>query len=306
MERQSALPTVDARVDEGVAARANGHRRSRWLGAWRAFAKDRTSVAALVFLLAVVAASLLAPYLSPHGPYEAVAARNAPPMSEGLWLGADNDGRDVLTRLLWGGRVSLIAGLLPTILATIASLLLGTAAGYIGGLFDQVLMRILDVFFAFPLVLVAVVVAGILTPGLFTITVAIFIALVPYIARLTRVTTQTVKAEPYVEAARAGGAGEMAIVLRYILPNTIAPVIVYATTLVGMMMVLASALSFLGLGVQPPTADWGLMIAEGRTVLRRAPHVTIFPGALIVLVALSFGFLGDGIRDALDPRLRTR
>jgi peptide/nickel transport system permease protein len=167
-------------------------------------------------------------------------------------------------------------------------------------------MRILDMFFAFPLVLVAIVVAGVLKPGLWTITIAIFIALVPYVTRLVRTTTLTVKTQPYVEAARAGGATSWSILSRYVLPNTIAPVIVYSTTLIGMMMVLGSALSFLGLGVQPPTADWGLMVAEGRTILRKAPHVTIFPGLLIVATALAFGFIGDGLRDALDPRARSR
>jgi peptide/nickel transport system permease protein len=281
-------------------------RRSTWLQGWKAFSRDRGSVVALTFLLIVTLAAAFAPYLSPHDPYEAVARRNTPPLTEGLVLGADNDGRDVLTRLLWGGRISLFIGVLPTVLATVASLMIGVVAGYVGGWLDHVVMRILDIFFAFPLVLVAIVVAGVLTPGLITITIAIFIALVPYITRLVRVTTQTVKIQPYVEAARAGGATQFAILSRYVLPNTIAPVIVYATTMVGMMMVLGSALSFLGLGVQPPTADWGLMIAEGRTVLRRAPHVTIFPGLLVVLVGLAFGFVGDGLRDALDPRLRSR
>ncbi len=264
------------------------------------------SVVAVSFILLVVLLCLLAPYISPYDPFEAVAKRNSPPLTGGVFLGADADGRDVLTRLLWGGRVSLITGAVPTILATTVSLMIGIAAGYIGGWFDQLLMRGLDIFFAFPLVLVAIVVAGILTPGLFTVMIAIFIALIPYIARLVRTTTLTVKTQPYIEAARAGGARESVIILRYILPNTVAPVIVYATTLIGMMMVLGSALSFLGLGVQPPTADWGLMISEGRTVLRRAPHVTIFPGIMIVLVALAFGFVGDGLRDAMDPRLRSR
>jgi len=280
--------------------------RSRFRAAWAAYCRDRASFWALLFLMAVTLICLLAPYISPHDPFEAVANRNAPIGSEGVLLGADGDGRDVLTRLLWGGRVSLIIGVVPTLLAMVASIGIGIAAGYIGGWFDQVVMRILDMFFAFPLVLVSIVVAGVLRPGLMTITIAIFVALVPYITRLVRTTALSVKTQPYVEAARAGGAGSWAIVSRYIFPNIVAPVIVYSTTLMGMMMVLGSALSFLGLGVQPPTADWGLMVAEGRTVLRNAPHVTIFPGLVIVVVALAFGFIGDGLRDALDPRSRSR
>ncbi len=300
-ERSPAKATGEA--IEPVAASAHV---SRWRAAWRSFCRDRGSFWALVFVVAVTLVCVLAPFLAPHDPFEAVADRNAGIGSPGVLLGADGDGRDVLTRLLWGGQISLLIGMLPTVLATIASIVIGIAAGYIGGWFDLVVMRILDMFFAFPLVLVAIVVAGVLNPGLATITIAIFVALVPYITRLVRTTTLSVKTLPYVEAARAGGAGSWAIVSRYVFPNIVAPVIVYSTTLIGMMMVLGSALSFLGLGVQPPTADWGLMVAEGRTVLRKAPHITIFPGLLIVLVALAFGFIGDGLRDALDPRTRSR
>ena len=297
-------PVAVTASDSGEVAAA--HERRPLLEAWRSFRRDPGSLVALAFVLLVIALSLFAPYISPYDPFEAVASRNAAPLEPGVLLGADADGRDVLSRLLWGGRISLVTGIVPTFLATIVSLMIGIAAGYAGGWIDQALMRTLDIFFAFPLVLVAIVVAGILTPSIYTVMIAIFIALIPYIARLVRTTTLMVKTQPYVEAARAGGARESAVVFRYILPNTVAPVIVYATTLIGMMMVLGSALSFLGLGVQPPTADWGLMISEGRTVLRRAPHVTIFPGIMIVLVALAFGFIGDGLRDALDPRLRSR
>jgi peptide/nickel transport system permease protein len=307
------MPSMSAMPSDSSAPDASHDRepqpvleRHPFLEAWRAFRRDPGSVVALAFILLVIILSLLAPYISPHDPFQAVADRNASPLEPGVLLGADADGRDVLSRLLWGGRVSLVIGIVPTVLAAFVSLMIGIAAGYAGGWVDQAVMRTLDIFFAFPLVLVAIVVAGILTPSIYTVIIAIFIALIPYIARLARTTTLTVKTQPFVEAARAGGARETAVVFRYILPNTIAPVIVYATTMIGMMMVLGSALSFLGLGVQPPTADWGLMISEGRTVLRRAPHITIFPGIMIVLVALAFGFIGDGLRDALDPRLRSR
>lgn len=274
--------------------------------AWRAYARDKASLAALAFLLLVMAAAVFAPYVAPYDPDDMVGWRNAPPGEEGLLLGADGDGRDVLSRLIWGGRISLLIGVAPTLLAMTASLFVGIVAGYAGGWIDQAMMRILDMFFAFPLVLVAIVVAGILNPGLLTIIIAIFIALLPYITRLVRTTALSVKAQPYIEAARAGGASQWAIVTRYVLPNVVAPVVVYTTTLMGMMMVLGSALSFLGLGVQPPVADWGTMVSEGRALLKNAPHVTIFPGLAIITVALAFGFIGDGLRDALDPRSRKR
>ncbi len=276
------------------------------VGGWRAFARDKASLAALAYLLFVVIVAIFAPYIAPYDPYEDIAWRNSPPGVEGLIFGADGDGRDVLSRVIWGGRISLLMGVAPTFLAMIVSLLIGVFAAYIGRWIDQVVMRILDMFFAFPIVLMATVVAGILKPGLLTVCIAIFIALLPYITRLVRTTTIQIKSEPYIEAARAGGASDWAIVTRYVFPNVVAPVIVYATTLMGLMIVLGSALGFLGFGVQPPVADWGTMVEEGRVVLRKAPHVTIFPGVAIVTTALAFGFIGDGLRDALDPRSRGR
>lgn len=274
--------------------------------AWRTYSRDKAALGALIFLVLVALISILAPWISPHNPDENVANINAPPGTEGLLLGADVDGRDILSRLFWGGRIALLVGIGPTLAATLISLFLGLVAGYFGRWLDQLIMRVTDVFFAFPLVLLAIVIAGIMEPGVPTIIIAITIALTPYITRLVRTTTMTVKQQPYIEAARAGGAGSAAILVRYILPNMIAPVIVYATTLIGLMMVVGSGLSFLGLGVQPPDADWGTMVAEGRGVLKKAPHATIFPGLVIVLVSVAFSFIGDGLRDALDPRARVR
>jgi peptide/nickel transport system permease protein len=272
---------------------------------WAAFARDRAAVVSLVFLAVVLLAALFAPYISPHDPYDAVKEmRNAPPGSAGFLLGADSNGRDILTRLLWGGRISLLVGILPTLSAMVISLLLGISAGYLGGVVDQAIMRTLDVLFAFPLVLLAIAIAGVLQPGVATQIVAIMVVLVPYISRIARTATLQVKEQPYIEAARAGGAGEVAIIVRYVFPNMISPVLVYTTTLIGLMIVVGSGLSFLGLGVQPPAADWGIMVSDGRVVLSKAPHVTIFPGLVIVLVSLAFNFVGDGLREALDTKTR--
>ena len=282
---------------------AAGERRRRTVLAWSAFANDRAAVVSLFLLLIVTLAALFAPYISPHDPFEAVnTMRNAAPSSEGFLLGADSNGRDILSRLIWGGRTSLLVGFAPTFLAMVISLILGLAAGYLGGWVDQAIMRTLDVLFAFPLVLLAIAIAGVLRPGVGTEIIAITVVLVPYISRIVRTSTIQVTAQPYIEAALAGGAGPWAIVLRYVLPNMISPVIVYTTTLVGLMIVVGSGLSFLGLGVQPPAADWGAMVSDGRVVLKKAPHVTVFPGLLIVVVALAFNFVGDGLRDALDPK----
>ena len=274
--------------------------------AWIAYARDNAALGALAFVLLVALLAILAPLISPYDPDEAVTIRHAPVLTEGLILGADGDGRDILSRLFWGGRIALLVGIAPTLLAMFISMVLGVVAGYVGGWLDQLIMRILDIFFAFPLVLLAIAIAGMLEPGLMTIVLAITIALIPYISRLVRTTTLTVKEQAYIEAARAAGAGNVAIIVKYIYPNMFGPVLVYTTTIIGLMMVVGSGLSFLGLGVQPPEADWGTMVADGRAVLRRAPHVTVFPGLLIVFTALAFNFIGDGLRDALDPRARRR
>ena len=314
MTGEPAAPTDHgAAAGESAPGTVNRYRRERLRvaartleSAWIAYARDRAALGALAFVALLLCLALLAPWISPHDPDEAVTVRHAPVFTEGLPLGADGDGRDILSRLIWGGRVALFIGIAPTLLAMSIGMVLGVAAGYLGGWLDQLIMRVLDIFFAFPLVLLAIVIAGMLEPGLMTVALAITVALVPYISRLVRTTTLTVKEQAYVEAARAAGADGIAIVLKYIYPNMFAPVLVYTTTLIGLMMVVGSGLSFLGLGVQPPEADWGTMVADGRTVLKRAPHVTIFPGMLIVLSALAFNFIGDGLRDALDPRARRR
>ena len=272
---------------------------------WRlkSFARDRGAVVSATLLAAVGLAVVMAPILAGVGPDDADnLARYAPMGTAGHLLGTDQQGRDMLARLLFGGRVSLLIGVVPTVIAGMIGLGLGLMAGYWRGLADQIIMRCLDVVFAFPMVLLAIAIAGSMRPGVLTEIIAITVVLIPYFARLARTATEGVVPMPFIEAARAAGGTRLAIMLRYVLPNVFSPVVVYATTLMGLMIVVGSGLSFLGLGVQPPTADWGAMVAEGRVVLRRAPHVTILPGCAILLVSLAFNFLGDGIRDALDPR----
>ena len=269
----------------------------------RKFSEDRMALISSFFLILIASLALFAPILDIQDPYEAVKSmRNAPPGSPGFFLGADGHGRDVLSRMIWGGRVSLIVGILPTLLAMMISLFFGIAAAFKGGLIDTLIMRTLDVFFAFPLVLLAIAIAGVMEPGIITEISSITIVLVPYISRLVRTTTLSVMAQSYIEAARAGGAKAYTLIIHFIVPNMIAPVIVYVTTLIGLMIVVGSGLSFLGLGVQPPVADWGEMVSEGRVVLRKAPHVTLFPGLAILLVSLSFNFVGDGLQRILDPK----
>ncbi len=276
---------------------------------WRiaAFARDRTAFVAAIILLLIAGAAVLAPLLSPYDPAAADnLLRYAPPLTAGHLLGTDAQGRDMLSRLLWGGRVSLVVGIVPVALASAAGLALGLLAGTAGGWTDQIIMRTLDVLFAFPMVLLAIAIAGVLRPGLWTEVISITVVLIPYVGRLARTATLSVAAMPFIEAARAAGATRTALLLRYVTPGVLPPLLVYATTLIGLMIVVGSGLSFLGLGVQPPASDWGAMVSEGRIVLRRAPNATVLPGLVIVAVSLAFSFLGDGLRDALDPRSRRR
>jgi ABC-type dipeptide/oligopeptide/nickel transport system permease subunit len=303
----SSLP-VSTRADPSdLASVAPGtleHSQSR-ARFWRvrSFARDRAALISGLFLLTVVLAVVFAPLIAHYGPDEADnLARYKPIGTPRHLLGTDQQGRDMLARLLFGGRVSVLVGVVPTLVAGAIGSALGLIAGFVRGAVDQVIMRCLDVVFAFPMVLLAIAIAGSMRPGVLTEIIAITIVLIPYFARLARTATEGVTPMSFIEAARAAGGAPMTIMLRYVLPNVFSPVVVYATTLMGLMIVVGSGLSFLGLGVQPPTADWGAMVAEGRVVLRRAPHVTILPGCAILIVSLAFNFLGDGVRDALDPR----
>jgi ABC-type dipeptide/oligopeptide/nickel transport system permease subunit len=303
------VPSDRARVGGAGVARPGEPRRPLRQRYWRLFAflRDRTAVVAAVVLIAVAIGAVFAPWISAHDPYEADnLLRFAPPGTPGHLLGTDQQGRDMVARLLWGGRVSLLVGVVPTVLASIIGLALGMLAGYARGLLDQIVMRVLDVLLAFPMVLLAIAIAGVLTPGVTTEILAITVVLVPYVGRLARTATVGVATMPYIEAARAAGGSSPVILARYVLPNVLSPIVVYATTLMGLMIVVGAGLSFLGLGVQPPVADWGTMVADGRVVLRRAPHVTVLPGVVILIVSLAFNFLGDGLRDALDPRTARR
>ena len=296
------LPESVARpVSNPVAAGPS----SQWSAGWKIFRRNRPALAGLVVIVLAIAAAVLAPAISPRDPVQAnPAGRLTPPGGAGGLLGADHLGRDVLSRILHGGRVSILMGLAPVAMAAGMALALGLIAGYFEGLAGLVIMRTLDVSFAFPSIFLAIAITGALGPGLVNVLIALTIVLVPPIARVARTAVMEVKHQDYIEAARACGARDARIVVRHVLPGVLSPVAVYCTLLVALVVVIASGLSFLGLGVQPPTPDWGRMIAEGREVLVVAPHVAAFPGLMLLIFSLAFNFLGDGLRDALDPRLR--
>ena len=269
--------------------------------------RDRLALAGIVVIVVVAAASAAAPLISPYDPAvaDAEAGRLAPIGTPGHFLGTDGGGRDILSRLIWGGRVSISIAVLPVLVSAIGGLVLGLAAGMSGKRVSGVIMRTMDVLFAFPAVLLALAVATVLGPGMMNVMMAIGIVSIPYMARVVYVETLSVRASDYVEAARVCGTPMLRLLAREIVPNVIPSLIVYATIGIGGTIVLAAGLSFLGVGVQPPTPDWGIMTADGRIVLRNLPHVATIPGVVVLIVALAFNVAGDGIRDAMDPRRRS-
>jgi len=304
-------------VLEGAVARDKGTRQTDPLTTTqtgqfrlivRTFARDRLALAGLILIVVVVAASFGADLLTPYGPNEAhrEVGRYAPLGTPGHFLGTDGQARDVFTRLLWGGRVSIPVAVLPVLGASAVSLAIGLMAAFSAGWIGGLAMRILDVMFAFPPVLLAIVVATILRPGMMNLMLAIGVVSIPYLTRVVFVEAVSVRGSDYLRAAQVAGTPLRRKLLREVLPNVIPPVIIYASTGVGGMIVMAAGLSFLGVGVQPPTADWGIMTADGRVVLQELPHIATVPGFLIIVVALAFNVVGDGLRDALDPRHRTR
>lgn len=292
---------VDVEAAAGAAVTARSLRRRR---ARRRFTSRPLAVLGAVGVLVAVVVALLAPLISPADP-------NAPNFDDVLagpsWhhlFGTDQLGRDVLSRLFYGARSALVAGVASTLLATVVAVPLGLVAGYYRRVVDAVIMRIVDVALAFPFLVLAVGLAAVLGPSLLNATLALGIAQVPVITRITRGEVLAVRELDYVQAAVVNGLRSGAIMRRQILPNVLSPVIVQATVSVPTAIVGAAILSFLGLGVQPPTADWGAMLSDAQIYLSQAAWLGVFPGVAIFLTALSFNLLGDGVRDALDPRMR--
>jgi peptide/nickel transport system permease protein len=261
----------------------------------------------LALLASVVIAAVFAGGLAPHDPLLAnPAIRHLRPFTPGHWLGTDELGRDIWSRLLFGARLALLVAVVPTLLALAVGGCIGLVVGYVGGAWDGATMRAFDVMFAFPGILLALGIGAALGPGLRSMIVAIVVVTIPAFGRVVRGGVLAAKQELYVEAARALGYRPWRVAAYHVLPNILGPVVVYATLQTGRNVILAASLSFLGLGPQPPTPDWGQMLSSGRTALAVAPHVATIPGLAIVLLAIAFNLLGDGVRDLLDPRMKRR
>ena len=275
-----------------------------WTAARRRFFNSRPGLVGAIVLLAVTLAAIFAGQVSPYDPKRQDFRVEHEPPSLAHWMGTDEFGRDVLSRVTWGAQSSLQAGATAATIALLAGLVLGMLAAYYGGRADNIIMRIMDVLLAFPYILLAIAVVAILGPGLRNAMIAIGIVYVPHYARVVRGAVLSVRARDYVEAARALGARDGRIMWQHVLPNTLAPVIVQTTLNVGSAIIDTAGLSFLGLGTQPPTPDWGNMLSAGRSYVIDSPWIATFPGLAILVTVLAFNLMGDALRDAFDPRLR--
>jgi glutathione transport system permease protein len=271
---------------------------------WRKFKRQRLALVAGGFVLLLVLLALLAPWLVPFDAenyFDYDALNNPPSMAH--WFGVDALGRDIFSRVLMGARISLAAGFVSVALGAVIGSGLGLLAGYYEGWWDRIVMRLADVLFAFPGILLAIGIVAILGSGMVNVIVAVAVFSVPAFARLVRGNVLALKHQTYIEAVRSIGAPDAVIMLRHLLPGTVSSVVVYLTMRVGTSIITAASLSFLGLGAQPPTPEWGAMLNEARADMLNAPHIALFPSLAIFVTVLAFNLLGDGLRDALDPKL---
>ncbi|KAA8672075.1 glutathione ABC transporter permease GsiD [Pantoea dispersa] len=280
--------------------------RTPWREFWRRFRRQHVALLAGAFVLLLIVVAFIAPWIAP---FDAENYFDYDRLNEGpSWMhlfGVDSLGRDIFSRVLVGTRISLIAGFFSVAIGTVIGTVLGLLAGYYEGWWDRITMRICDVLFAFPGILLAIAVVAIMGSGMSNVIVAVAIFSIPAFARLVRGNTLVLKHQTYIESARSIGASDWTIIMRHILPGTVSSIVVYFTMRIGTSIITAASLSFLGLGAQPPTPEWGAMLNEARADMVIAPHVAIFPSLAIFLTVLAFNLLGDGLRDALDPKLKS-
>ena len=296
----SAVAATSEAVTLAVAVKEAGP----WLRAWRRLRRRRGAMLGLAVVLGFAVLAVFAPWIAPQDPLATSwsAIRKAP--SAAHWLGTDEIGRDVLSRVIWGSQASLLAGLSSVSISLVLGVPIGLAAGFLGGFVDGLISRITDAFLACPFLILAIALAAFLGPSLTNAMIAIGVSATPIFVRLTRAQVINVKVEDYIEAARAVGNPPWRIALRHILPNILAPLIVQATLAIAAAVIAEASLSFLGLGQQPPAPSWGSMLNTAKNYVDNAPWMAVWPGVSIFLLVLSFNLLGDGLRDALDPRQR--
>lgn len=287
----------------GPDAQALPPSRGYWALALQRFTRDPVAMGAAAVVLLLIGLALLGPWLAPADPYAASMLKRLKPIgTEGLPLGSDELGRDMLSRLIVGARLSLFIGITPVVCAFLVGSVIGIVAGYAGGMTNTAIMRTVDVFYAFPSVLLAIALSGVLGAGIVNSLISLTIVFIPQIVRVAESVTTQVRNRDYVEAARASGASPFTIVRVHVLGNVLGPIFVYATSLIAVSMILASGLSFLGLGVKPPEPEWGLMLNTLRTAIYVQPWVAALPGLMIFITSISFNILSDGLRSAMDNK----
>jgi len=292
---QAVLPPGEIEV-EGLV-KVQGY----WATVWQRLRRDPVAIGAGTVLLLLFGMAIFAPWIAPADPLEgSIIDRLKPIGTEGYPLGADELGRDMLSRLIWGARLSLLMGVTPVVFAFFIGSTIGIIAGYAGGITNSVIMRTIDVFYAFPSVLLAVALSGALGAGFGNALISLTVVFVPPIVRIAESVTTQLRSRDFVEAARASGAGALTIIRVHVMGNVLGPIFVYATSLISVSMILASGLSFLGLGVRPPAPEWGLMLNTLRTAIYAQPWVAALPGVMIFATSISFNLLSDSLRSAMD------
>ncbi|MBS1205642.1 MAG: glutathione transporter permease [Proteobacteria bacterium] len=282
-----------------------GHVRTPWHEFWRRFCRQPLAMAAGLFVLLLILLAVIAPWIAP---YDAETYFDYDRLNEGPslvhWFGVDSLGRDIFSRVLVGAQISLAAGLFAVLIGAVIGTVLGLLAGYYEGWWDRLIMRICDVLFAFPGILLAIAVVAVMGSGMANVIIAVAVFSVPAFARLVRGNTLVLKQQTFIESARSIGASDAVILFHHILPGTVSSIVVYFTMRIGTSIISAASLSFLGMGAQPPTPEWGAMLNEARADMVIAPHVALFPSLAIFLTVLAFNLFGDGLRDALDPKIK--
>jgi len=306
MKTEITMPpmlTTDATQTTAIPLPKTAPARSYWSMVLHQLLRDPMAMISALILLLFIGAAIFAPWLAPADPYKTSMLQRLMPIgTEHHWLGTDELGRDMVTRLMVGGRISLLMGVVPVLAAFLIGTTIGLFAGYVGGRVNMLTMRSLDVFYAFPSVLLAVAIAGVLGPGISNSLIALTLVFVPQVVRVAESVTTQVRNLDYIEAARMSGASAFSIIRVHVLGNVLGPVFVYATGLLSVSMILGSGLSFLGLGVKPPEPEWGLMLNTLRSAIFINPMVAAVPGAMIFLTSIAFNLLADGVRSAMDIR----
>jgi len=300
------VPVLPATAPDATAEALRRAQQAKgyWQRVWGRLRQDKVTLVMAAVLAALIVMVIFAPYFTVHDPYDGSVLRRLKPVGyPGHWLGTDEVGRDLWSRMLYGGRLSLLAGVVPVVLALSIGGFLGMLAGYAGGVVNSAIMRLADVLYAFPSILLAIAITGILGAGLRNTILALTIAFVPPLVRISEAVTTQARHLDFVEAARASGAGTMRILQYHILSNVLGPILVYATSLISIGIILAAGLSFLGLGVTPPSAEWGLMLNNLRQALWVDPVICALPGVMIFITSMCFNLLSDGLRQAMDVRL---